>query len=56
MAEANETVVGLEMCKDLYKVDLKLCVNLIDGYDKTGRQLYNLANAWSRFKNDKRNP
>ena len=56
MAECNETIVGLEMCRDLYKghlLDLPLD-ELIDSYDKAGRQLYNLANSWSKFKNDQR--
>lgn len=52
MAECNETIVGLEMCRDIYKrhmqdYDLD---QLIDTYDKAGRQLYNLSKAWSRFK------
>jgi four helix bundle protein len=53
MAECNETIVGLEMCKDLYgkptaEFPLK---ETIDLYDKAGRQLYRLADAWSKFKN-----
>lgn len=56
MAEANETVVGIEMCKDLFGIDVEPCNFLIDKYDKIGRQLYNLATAWSKFKNDQRNP
>jgi four helix bundle protein len=56
MGECNETIVGLEQCKDLYgaNVDRKLCEQLIDLYDKSGRQLYNLSSAWSKFK--KREP
>jgi len=52
MGECNETIVGLEQCKDLYggNVDSKLCEELIDLYDKSGRQLYNLSSAWSKFK------
>lgn len=52
MGECNETIVGLEQCKDLYgaSVDRGLCEELIDLYDKSGRQLYNLSSAWSRFK------
>lgn len=52
MGECNETIVGLEQCKDLYGefVDKQLCEKLIDQYDKSGRQLYNLSLAWSRFK------
>jgi four helix bundle protein len=52
MAECNETIVGLEMCRDIYKQYLKdfPIDELIDSYDKTGRQLYKLASAWSGFK------
>ena len=52
MGECNETIVGLEQCRDLYgtNVDKELCGQLIDLYDKSGRQLYNLSSAWSRFK------
>jgi four helix bundle protein len=52
MGECNETIVGLEQCKDLYgtEVEVELCEQLIDLYDKSGRQLYNLSSAWSKFK------
>ena len=52
MGECNETIVGLEQCRDLYgsNVDKVLCAELIDLYDKSGRQLYNLSSAWSKFK------
>ena len=56
MAECNETVVGLEMCRDIYKqylTDFPID-EMIDSYDKTGRQLYKLASAWSGFKNERR--
>lgn len=54
MGESNETIVGLEQCRDLYGefVDRRLCEELIDLYDKSGRQLYNLSAAWNRFKRD----
>ena len=54
MGECNETIVGLEQCRDLYgvSVDKRLCEELIDLYDKSGRQLYNLSSAWSKFKKD----
>jgi four helix bundle protein len=54
MGECNETIVGLEQCRDLYGdfLDKRLCEQLIDLYDKSGRQLYNLSSAWSRFKKD----
>ena len=52
MGECNETIVGLEQCRDLYgvKVNKELCEQLIDLYDKSGRQLYNLSSAWTKFK------
>ncbi len=50
MAECNETIVGLEQCRDIYKVNDKLISELVDLYDKTGRQTYNLGNAWDKFK------
>jgi four helix bundle protein len=55
MSEANETVVGLSHCRDVYfrNVDPKLCDELIDIYDKTGRQLYKLAEAWRGFAKEK---
>jgi four helix bundle protein len=52
MGECNETIVSLEQSRDLYgeNVDKKLCEQLIDLYDKSGRQLYNLSTAWTKFK------
>jgi hypothetical protein len=52
MAECNEMIVSLEQSRDLYgsNVDGEVCVKLIDLYDKTGRQLYKLGEAWTRFK------
>ena len=52
MSESNEMVVSLSQSKDIYAshVDVKLCEELIDIYDKTGRQLYKLGYAWSNFK------
>lgn len=57
MAECNETIVGLEQCKDIYIEKMKSVsfVELIDSYDKIGRQLYKLAGAWSRFGAERRN-
>jgi four helix bundle protein len=51
MAECNETIVGLEQCKDIYGERMKGISfgELIDSYDKMGRQLYNLRKAWTRF-------
>jgi len=52
MGECNEMVVHLEFCKDLYSkyVDGNFCEELIDIYDKTGRQLYNLSKTWKNFE------
>ena len=52
MAESNEMIVSLSHARDLYSgfVDPKLCENLIDVYDKSSRQLYNLATKWKDFK------
>lgn len=58
MAECNETIVGLEMCRDIYRRYMQdfPIDELIDSYDKSCRQIYKLADAWSRFKNERRNP
>jgi four helix bundle protein len=51
MAESNETGVSLCQCNDLYSkyIDIKLCDQLIDNYDKISRQLFNLELAWNKF-------
>jgi four helix bundle protein len=51
MAESNETMVSLAQVRDLYSslVDATVCERLIDTYDKTSRQCYNLALAWDKF-------
>ena len=57
MAECNETIVGLEMCRDIYKTHMPNFPldEFIDLYDKAGRQLYNLAGSWSKFKTERHN-
>lgn len=50
MAESNETIVGIEQVKDLHGVEIELCGQLVSIYDKLGRQLYRLAEAWNKFK------
>ncbi len=52
MAECNETIVSLEECRDLYpeRVGVDLCNRLVDTYDKSGRQLFKLPTAWTKFK------
>jgi four helix bundle protein len=51
MAESNEMIVSLSHTRDLYSsfVDPKFCEKMIDLYDKTSRQLYNLAKRWNDF-------
>lgn len=57
MGESNETIVGLEMCRDIYNSYMTDCNldDMVDIYDKSGRQLYNLSKAWSKFKDERRN-
>lgn len=52
MAECNEMIVSLSQCKDFYCdfVKIDFCEELIDMYDKSGRQLYKLGDAWTNFK------
>jgi len=42
MAECNETIVGIEMRRDIFGnyVDQTLCQELVNIYDVCGRQLY----------------
>jgi four helix bundle protein len=56
MAECNETIVGLEMCHDVFgnHVDKALCQELVKIYDRCGRQLYRLREAWGKFPKDKK--
>ncbi len=45
-------IVSLSQCRDIYPtyIDIKRCDELIDIYDKTGRQLYKLGDSWTNFK------
>ena len=56
MAECNETIVGMEMCRDIFgnHIDKKLCQELVNIYDVCGRQLYRLREAWSKFPKEKK--
>ena len=56
MAEWNETIVGMEMCRDIFgnHIDKKLCQELVNIYDVCGRQLYKLREAWGKFPRDKK--
>jgi len=52
MSECNEMIVSLSQSKDLYSkcVNVNLCEEMIDSYDKSGRQLYKLGESWTNFK------
>jgi four helix bundle protein len=50
MAECNETIVSLEHVKDIYRIEVDLCNELLNTYDISARQLYRLAQAWNKFK------
>lgn len=50
LGECNETIVSLEQCRDIYKIDEELINKLVDIYDKSARQLYKLREAWTNFK------
>lgn len=49
IAECNETIVGIEQCRDIYGIDSQLCDQLVKTYDKCARQLFRLADAWDKF-------
>ena len=49
MAETNETIVGIEQCRDVYDIETDLSEKLIGEYDKIARQLYRLSEAWDNF-------
>ncbi len=48
--ESNENVVSLSQVKDIYNIEIALCIELINTYDKIARQLHNLGIAWTKFK------
>jgi len=52
MGECNEMVVSISECRDIYPtyVSIERCDELVDLYDKSGRQLYKLGNSWTNFK------
>jgi len=51
IGESNETIVSLSHARDLYRqhLDIELCNSLIDIYDKSSRQMFNLAVTWQDF-------
>jgi four helix bundle protein len=52
LGECNEIIVSLSHAKDIYGkyVDTKLCAKLIKIYDVTGKQIYRLAESWTKLK------
>ena len=55
VGECNEMINHLSVCIDVYfkYIDVELCKRVIDIYDKTCGQLYNLRKSWKDFhKND----
>jgi len=51
VGECNEMINHLSVCIDVYSnyVDKKLCAEIIDIYDKSCGQLYNLKKSWRNF-------
>ena len=56
MAECNETIVGMDMCRDIFGgyIDKALCQELTDIYESCARQLYRLREAWGKFPKETR--
>lgn len=54
LAECNESIVSLEHVKDIYKVEIDLCKEMIILYDKSARQIFRLAEAWDKFTSRRR--
>lgn len=50
MGECNETIVSLSHVKDIYQIKVGLCEELIAAYEKSAKQTFRLAEAWSKFK------
>jgi len=51
IGESNEMINHLSVCIDVYSkyVDKELCKEIINLYDKSSRQLYNLRKTWRDF-------
>jgi four helix bundle protein len=49
LGECNEINTHLTFCKEIYKVDHKLCDELIETYDVAGKQLFNLSKKWKPY-------
>ena len=50
MAENNETIVSVSHCRDIFKIEVPLCDELVKRYDVLGRRIYRLAESWDNFK------
>jgi len=52
IGECNEMITHLSFAKDLYpnKVNVKLCKELIETYNISGKQLYCLGKSWIKQK------
>jgi four helix bundle protein len=58
MAECNETIVGIEMCRDIFGeyIGQGHSQELVNLYDVCGRQLYRLREAWGKFPEKRKSP
>lgn len=53
IGECDEMIVRLSFCHDLNHPEQELCKELIDLYDKSGKQLYNLGKNWRVYGSEK---
>ncbi len=49
LGECNEMNPHLVICRDVYKIDNKLCNHLLETYEISGKQLYNLKRNWKNY-------
>lgn len=56
IGECNETVVSLEQCKDIYKINGKYMDEVLSIYEISARQIYRLREAWTNLKTQPPNP
>lgn len=58
LGECNEIFVSLSHAKDIYYkyVDIKICKELIDLYEISGKQIYRLSESWTNIKNKEVRP
>ena len=57
IGEINETIVHLSYVRDLYNklINQKIIIQLIDIYDKSARESYNLIEVWDKFSRKPKN-